>query len=80
MEEGSDNELDEPKESIIKKNCLSSATDDLDHGISYVGCSTNRELQACYEHVRTMSEIVIKQQQQAVQRELDTFFKPAVLG
>jgi hypothetical protein len=48
--------------------------------IKYVVSSTNRELQACYEHLRTVREILIKEQQQrSVQTELNSFFKPALL-
>jgi hypothetical protein len=58
MEDGSDNELDEPQKSTIKKKLLSSATNGFDAVINYVHSSTNRELQALYEG---------KQQQWSVQ-------------
>jgi hypothetical protein len=42
--------------------------------------STNWELQAYYEHLRTAREILIKEQKQrSVQTELDSFFKSALL-
>jgi len=43
--EESDNELDEPQESMIKK-ILSSTRDGTNVVINYVGSSTNQELQA----------------------------------
>jgi hypothetical protein len=64
MEEGSDNVLDEPQESTIKKKLLSSARDGIDAVINYVGSSANRELQAYYEHLRTVRKMLIKEQQQ----------------
>jgi hypothetical protein len=57
LEEGSDIELNEPQEFTIK--LLSSARDSIDAVISYVGSSTNRELQAYYEHLSTVREILI---------------------
>jgi hypothetical protein len=37
-------------------------------------------LQEYYEHLRTVREILIKEQQQrSVQTKLDSFFKPALL-
>jgi hypothetical protein len=62
MEEGSDNELDEPQESTIRKKPLSSARNGINAVINYVGSSTNPELQAYYEHLRTVREILIKEQ------------------
>jgi hypothetical protein len=41
LEEGSDNELNDPQECTIKKKLLSSARDSFDAVISYVGSSTN---------------------------------------
>ena len=55
MEEGSDNELDEPQESTIKKKLLSSVRDGIDAVINYRGSSRNRELQAYCEHLRNMA-------------------------
>jgi hypothetical protein len=48
MEEGSENELDEPQ---VKKKILRSARDGIDAVINYVGSSTNRQLQAYCEHL-----------------------------
>jgi hypothetical protein len=48
------NELDGPKEFIIKAEYLSSATDGIDAEINCVGSSTNQELQAYCEQVRTV--------------------------
>jgi hypothetical protein len=46
----------------------------------YVDCSTNQKLQGYYEHLRTVREILINEQQQrSVQTKLDSFFKPASL-
>jgi hypothetical protein len=42
MEEGPDNELDNPHESPIKKKFRSSARDGFDAIMIYVGSSTNR--------------------------------------
>jgi hypothetical protein len=79
MEEESDNELDELQGSTIKKKLLSFARDSTDAVINYVDSSTNKKLQEYYEHLRTMTEILIKEQQQrSVQTKLDTFFKPAL--
>ena len=79
MEEGSDNELDGPQEYTMKNKHLSSATDGIDAEINYVGSSTNQELQAYYEHVRTVRYILTKEQQQRpVQTKFDCFFKPAL--
>jgi hypothetical protein len=44
--------------------------------INYVDSSTNQKLQEYYEHLRTVREILIKEQQQT---KLDSFFKPALL-
>jgi len=41
LEEGSDNELNEPHEFTIKKKLLSCARNSVDAVISYVGSSTN---------------------------------------
>jgi hypothetical protein len=46
MGEGSDNELDELQECTIKYKLLSCAGGGTDAVISYVGCSTNQELEA----------------------------------
>jgi hypothetical protein len=80
MEQESDNELDELQESTIKKKLLSSARDGIDAVINYVDSSTNKKLREYYEHLRTVREILIKEQQQrSVQTKLDSFFKPALL-
>jgi hypothetical protein len=48
--------------------------------INYVESSTNKKLQEYFEHIRTVREILIKEQQQrSVQTKLDSFFKPALL-
>jgi hypothetical protein len=57
------NELDGPKEFKIKTKHLSSATDGIDAEINYVGSSTNKELQAYYEQVRTMTYFLTQEQQ-----------------
>jgi len=78
LEEGSHIELNEAQEFTIK--LLSSARDSVDAVISYVGSSTNRELQAYYEHLSTVREILINGQRQgSVYTELDGFLKPALL-
>jgi hypothetical protein len=78
MEEESDNELDELQESTIKKKLFSSASTDA--VINYVSFSTNKKLMEYYEHLRTVREILIKEQQQrSVQTKLDSFFKHALL-
>jgi hypothetical protein len=72
MEEESDNELDELQESTIKKKLLSFARDGIDAVISFVDSSTNQKLQEYYEHLRTVREILIKEQQQrSVQTKLN---------
>ena len=77
LEEGSDNEL---HEFTIKKKLLSCARNSVDAVISYVGSSTNRELQAYFEHLSTVREILIKgQQQMSVHAKLDGFLKRALL-
>jgi hypothetical protein len=44
-----------------------------------MGSSTYQELQAHCEHLKTVREIEIKEQQQmSVQTKLDSFFKPAL--
>jgi hypothetical protein len=49
--------------------------------INFVDSSTNQKLQKYYEHLRTVREIIINEQQQrSVQKKLDNFFKPALLG
>ena len=63
MEEESHNEVDEPQEYKITKKLLSQARDGIDAEINHVGSSTNRELQAYYEHLRTARKILIKEQQ-----------------
>jgi hypothetical protein len=63
MEEGSDKELNEPQQLTIKK-LFSCRRNDFYAVISYVGCLTNQELQAYYEHLRTVREILIKEQQE----------------
>lgn len=53
MEEGSDNQLDEPQEfTAIKKKFLGLGRDGIVVVINYVGSSTNQELQAYCEHLR----------------------------
>jgi transposase len=80
MEEESDNELDELQEFAIRKKLLSSARDGIDAVISYVDSSTNKKLQECYKHLRTVREILIEEQQQmSVQTKRDSFLKPALL-
>jgi len=80
LKEGSDNELIEPQEFTIEKKLLSSARGSVDAVFSYVGSSTNRELQAYYEHLSTVREILIRgQQQRSVHTILDGFLKPALL-
>jgi hypothetical protein len=64
MEEESDNELDELQELAIKKKLLSSTSDGIDAVVSYVDSSKNKKLQEYYEHLRTVREILIKEQQQ----------------
>jgi chlorite dismutase len=79
MEEESDYEAD-VQESKIKKKLLSSTRDGTDAVINYVDSSTNKKLQEYYEHLRTVREILIKEQQhRSVQTKLDSFFKPALL-
>jgi len=74
LEEGSDNELNVPQEFTVKKKLLSSARDSINAVISYMGSSTNHELQAYYEHLSTVREILNKgQQQRSVHAKLDGF-------
>jgi hypothetical protein len=74
MEEESDNELDELQESPIKTK-LSSASDGIDAVIKYVDSSTSKKLQEYYEHLRTVREVLIKEQQQRyVHTKIDTSF------
>jgi predicted DNA-binding transcriptional regulator YafY len=80
MEDGSDNELDEPQESAINMKLLSSTRDNIGAVINYVGSSTNRERQAYYEHLRTARETVIKEQQpRSIQAKLYSFLKHTLL-
>jgi hypothetical protein len=80
LEEESDNELDELHKSRIEKKFLRSARDGSDAVINYVDSSTNQKTQEHYEYLRTLREILIKEQQQrSVQTKLDSFFKPALL-
>jgi len=48
MVKGSDNE---PRESTFKKELFSSVRHGIDAVINYAGLSTNRKLQAYYEHL-----------------------------
>jgi hypothetical protein len=74
VEEESDNELDELQEFTIKKKLLNSARDGIDAVFNYVDSSTNQKLQEYYEHLRTVMEILIKEQQQrSVQTKLDCY-------
>jgi len=76
MVEGSDNE---PRESTIKKEPLSSVRHGIDAVINYAGPSTNRKLLAYYERL-DLREILIKERQQrSVQTKLESFFKLALL-
>jgi hypothetical protein len=80
IEKESDNELDELQESTIKKKLLSAARDGIDAVISYVDFSTNQKLQEYYEHLRTVKEFLIKEQQQrSVQTKFDSVLKLALL-
>jgi hypothetical protein len=80
MEEEPDNELDVIHESTVKKELLSSARDGTDAVFNCVHSSTNQKLQEYYEHLRTVREVLIKEQQQrSVQTKLNSFFKPALL-
>jgi hypothetical protein len=48
--------------------------------INYVDSSTNKKLQDYYERLRSVREILIKEQEQrSVQKKLDSFFKSALL-
>jgi hypothetical protein len=80
MEEESYNEQYELQEPTIKKKLLSSGRDGTDALIYYVDSSTNQKLQELNEHLRTVREILIKEQQQrSLQTKLDSFFKSALL-
>jgi hypothetical protein len=59
-EEISDNELDEPQESAIKKKFINSTKDGVDVAMNYVGYSINQEFQAYYVHLRSLREVLIK--------------------
>jgi hypothetical protein len=61
MEEGSDKELGEPHEYTIKKKLLGSARNDIYAVINCEGYSTNRKLQAYYERLTTVKEILMKE-------------------
>ena len=61
MDERSDNELDETQETTTKKKHLSSTRNGKVVVINFVGSSKNQEMQAYYEHLRTVSEILIKE-------------------
>jgi hypothetical protein len=77
MKEESDNEL---QEFAIRKKLLSSAISGIDAVITYVDSSTDKKLQEYYEHLRTVREILIEEQQQmSVQTKCDSFLKPALL-
>jgi hypothetical protein len=74
-----DNELDEPQQCTIKKKLLRSARDGTDAVINYVDPSTNRELQAYYEQLRTVRETLNKEQQQrSVHTKHGSFLRPAL--
>jgi hypothetical protein len=80
MDEESDNEPDEPQESTVKMKLLRSTRNCNDAVINFVGSSTNQELQAYYEHLTTVSEILIREQhQRSIHQNLDNFFKPTLL-
>ena len=77
MDEGSDNES---QESTTKMKLLRSTRNCNDAVIKFVGSSTNQELQAYYEHLTTVSEILIREQhQRSVHQNSDNFFKPTLL-
>ena len=43
----------------------------------YVDATNDRDIQSSYEHLRTLGELIIRQQQQrGKQLQLDSFFKP----
>jgi hypothetical protein len=80
IEEESDNELDELQEYKIEKKHLSSSKDGIDAAVNYVDSLTNQKLPECDEHLGTMMEsLIIEQQQRFVQTKFDTFFKPPLL-
>lgn len=71
-----DNELDGSQESTVK-NLRNSAIDDISAVINYVVSLINQELQVYYEHLGTVRDIFVKEQQQrSVQAKLHSFFKP----
>jgi hypothetical protein len=73
MEGESDNELDELQESAIKNKLFSSARNCIDAVINYIDTSTSKKLQEYYEHLRTVRDILNKEQQQRyVQTKLDS--------
>jgi hypothetical protein len=79
-EEASDNEVGELQESTITKKLLSSARDGIDAVINYVDSPTTQKLQEYYEHLRTVREILIKEEQlMSIHINLDSSFKPALL-
>jgi Trp operon repressor len=71
IKERSDNEL---HVSPIKNKFIS-ARDGIDAVINYVGSSTSQQLQEYYEHLRTVRQILTKEQQQRyVHTKLDSSF------
>jgi hypothetical protein len=74
------NELDEPQETTTKKKLLSATRNGNNAVINFVGSSTNQELQAYDEHLRTVSEILNKEQhQKSVHQNFYSFSKPTLL-
>lgn len=77
MEERSENELNGSQELTIKNQLRNSAIDGISAVMNYVVSLTNQELQVYFEHLRTVRDIFVKEQQQrSVQAKLDSFFKP----
>jgi hypothetical protein len=64
MEEGSHNKLNEPQDSTMNNKLLCSTTNDIDTVMNYVSSSTIPEWQTHCEHLNTMKEIALKEEQQ----------------
>jgi len=66
----------EDEEEVVPKPKMSSVRESLDVLINYVDVCDNSTIQCYYEHLRTLRELVIREQyQRRKQLKLDTFFK-----
>ena len=76
-ESDSSSNSSESEEEVLAQPEMAEVRDSIDNLLKYVDVTYNREIQGYYHHLRTLQELIIREQYQSgKQLKLNSFFRP----